>query len=177
MKEVLFAGAGGQGVLTSGEIMLNVAIDQEFKATWTPEYGSAMRGGDANCTVKFSEGYIFNPMREEPDILLAMNQSSLDKFLDSVKENGTVVTNSDMVELPENIREDIKVIEVPCMSMASEIKHARGANIIMAAIILKVAGFSEEEGLNGMNDMFRRNGKEAFEEANTKAFKEGYKFI
>ena len=176
MKEILFAGSGGQGVLTSGEVMLNVAIAEDYKATWTPEYGSAMRGGDASCTVKFSKSEIYNPMREEPDVLLAMNQSSLDKHLDSVSEDGVVVINSDMVQLPEDIREDLSIVKVPCMTLSEEIKHPRGANIIMAAVILRETGFEEEAGLKGMNDMFNKAGKGKFEEANTKAFKAGYSF-
>ncbi len=176
MKEVLLAGAGGQGVLTSGEIIQNVAIDHHFQATWAPEYGSAMRGGDANCTVKFGKDYIYNPMREEPDVLLAMNQSSFDKFQSLVAKGGAILVNADLVKLPEDMRTDVTVVQVPCMKMAQEIQNPRGANIIMTAVLLKLVGFSEEEGLKGMNDMFRKNGKEAFEAANTKAFQEGCRF-
>lgn len=177
MKEILFAGAGGQGVLTAGDIVADIAVSKGYKTTWAPEYGSAMRGGDANCTVKVSrDEMIYNPTRSKPDILLAMNQSSFNKFIDTVKEGGTVIINSDMVEANTE-RKDIKLIEVPSMTMAKEIKHERGANIIMTAIIIKELDmFTEQEGLDGMNGMFRRGGKEKFEEANTKAFKTGYAF-
>ena len=78
MKEIIFAGAGGQGVLTSGLILSEIAIHNKLNTTWVPEYGSAMRGGDANCTVKFGKERVYNPSREEADILLAMNQSSFE---------------------------------------------------------------------------------------------------
>lgn len=175
MKEILFAGAGGQGVLTAGDIVADIAVTKGLKATWAPEYGSAMRGGDANCTVKLAKEMIFNPTRENPDILLAMNESSFIKFLPTVKSGGTIIVNSDMVDSSKNTRDDVKIIDVPCMKLAEEIKHPKGANIIMTAVIIKESGFfTEEEGLDGMNGMFNKAGKEKFEEANTKAFKTGY---
>ena len=59
MKEIIFAGSGGQGVLTSGLIISDIAASEGIHVTWVPSYGSAMRGGTANCTVKYSnDGYI-----------------------------------------------------------------------------------------------------------------------
>ena len=85
MKEIIFAGSGGQGVLTSGLIISDIAASEGIHVTWVPSYGSAMRGGTANCTVKYSnDGYIYNPSPEVPDLLLAMNEPSLIKFLPTV---------------------------------------------------------------------------------------------
>ena len=177
MKEIIFAGAGGQGVLTSGLLISQIAVFKGHHATWIPQYGSAMRGGTANCTVKFGEEYIYNPSQEEPNILLAMNTPSFKKFLHLVKPGGTIIINSDMIEM-ESFRDDIIVVKVPCMTMAKDINHLKGANIIMAGVIAKLTGdFTEQEGINGMNDMFKKKGKEKYEELNTKAFKSGYNFI
>ena len=177
MKEIVFSGLGGQGVLTAGLLMSQMALFKGYQATWMPQYGSAMRGGTANCTVKFGEGRIYNPSLDQPDIVLAMNVSAFKQFIPLVKPGGTIVINSDMVDASLNTRDDIKIIEVPCMTMAQEIGHAKGANIIMAGVIVKESEyFSEEEAINGMNDMFRKKGKEKFEESNTKALKLGYSF-
>lgn len=177
MKEIIFAGAGGQGVLTSGLLISQIAVFKGYHATWIPQYGSAMRGGTANCTVKFGKGYIYNPSQEEPDILLAMNSASYKKFLPLVKVGGTLLVNSDMVVM-ETKRDDIKIIEVPCMTMAKELNHRKGANIVMAGVIAKITGdFTEQEGINGMNDMFRKKGKSKFEALNTSAFVSGYNYI
>ena len=113
MKEIVFAGFGGQGVLTAGLLMSQMALFKGYKATWMPQYGSAMRGGTANCTVKFGEGRIYNPSLDQPDIVLAMNVSAFKQFIPLVKAGGTIVINSDMVDASLNTREDIKIIEVP----------------------------------------------------------------
>jgi 2-oxoglutarate ferredoxin oxidoreductase subunit gamma len=178
MKEIVFAGAGGQGVLTSGLVFSEIAVHKGFNATWIPSYGSAMRGGTANCTVKFGEEKIYNPSQEEPNILLAMNVPSFQKFIGMVAPGGTVVIDTDLVVCDLNVRDDVKIISVPSSRLAKEINHKQGANIIMAAVILKATGdFTQEEGLKGMNGMFRKKGKEKFEEINSKAFTVGWNFI
>ena len=107
MKEIIFAGSGGQGVLTSGLIISDIAASEGIHVTWVPSYGSAMRGGTANCTVKYSnDGYIYNPSPEVPNLLLAMNEPSLVKFLPTVAPGGTVLIG-DTVEIPEGARQDV----------------------------------------------------------------------
>ncbi len=177
MIEIIFAGSGGQGVLTSGLLISQIAVFKGHHATWIPQYGSAMRGGTANCTVKFGEEYIYNPSQEEPNILLAMNTLSFKKFLPIVQPGGTVLINSDMVD-GESTRDDVNIVKVPCMTMAKELNHVKGANIIMAGVIAKLTGeFTEQEGINGMNDMFKKKGKEKFEALNTQAFKAGFNYL
>lgn len=178
MKEIVFAGFGGQGVLTSGLVISQIAVHKGLNATWIPSYGSAMRGGTANCTVKYGEDKIYNPSQEEPDILLAMNNPSFHKFVNLVVPGGTVIVNSDMVTCDEGIRDDITIIKVPCSTMSKEISHPKGANIIMAGVIVKLTeDFTEDESIKGMNEMFRKKGKEKFQEINEKAFKMGYEFV
>ena len=81
MREVLFAGFGGQGVLTAGLILSQIALYAGNNATWMPSYGAAMRGGTANCTVHYGGGPVYNPGQQKPDLLLAMNTPSFKKFV------------------------------------------------------------------------------------------------
>lgn len=178
MKEVVFAGLGGQGVLTCGLVVSQIAVAKGYNATWIPQYGAAMRGGTANCTVKFGEGMVYNPAQEEPNILLAMNNPSFNKFVGIVAPGGTVIVDSSLVTCATNVRDDITIIEIPSTEMALKIGHPKGANIIMAGAIAKVSGdFTEAEGISGMNEMFRKKGKNKFEEINTKAFQLGYNYL
>jgi 2-oxoglutarate ferredoxin oxidoreductase subunit gamma len=174
MKEIVFAGFGGQGVLTSGLIVSEIAVNKGLNATWIPSYGSAMRGGTANCTVKFGDGRIFNPSQEKPNILLAMNTPSFNKFIDMLAPNGTVIVNSDMVNYDPKVREDLTFVEIPCQTLAKEINHPKGANIIMTGAILKSIGeFTDQEAIDSMNAMFDKKGKGKFNELNTKALEIG----
>lgn len=174
MKEMVFAGSGGQGVLTCGLIMSDIAVSKGMNATWSPSYGSAMRGGTTNCTVKYGDDYIYNPQQEQPDVLLAMNEESFRMFMPIVAPGGICVI-SDMVTCDTNIRDDVTVVRIPCMQIADEIGNPKGANIIMTgAIIHLVKDFTKEEAIEAMNNMFAKKGKAKFAESNTKALTAGY---
>lgn len=177
MKELVFAGFGGQGVLTSGLVISEIAAAKDLKVTWMPSYGSAMRGGTANCTVKYG-GAIYNPSLEEPDVLLAMNNPSYTMFINKVKPGGIVLINSELVTCDLGDRDDITIYKIPCNKMANELGHAKGANIVMTGAIIKATGdFTKEEAIEAMNNMFAKKGKGKFAEINTKAFEAGYNAI
>lgn len=178
MREILFAGFGGQGVLTCGLIVAEVAVFNGRKATWSPSYGSAMRGGAANCTVKYSHDMVYSPSLEEPDLLLAMNQPALALYGGMVKPGGIILVNSDLVTGAGFTRADVALHKVPCSSLAQRIGQPRGANVIMTSAIIKLLGdFTYEDGMRGMNEMFRKKGKEKYEKGNSAAFEAGYNAI
>ena len=68
-KEIICAGFGGQGVLTAGMLLINAGMEQDKNVLFYPSYGSEMRGGTANCTVKISDKLIASPISKQPDIL------------------------------------------------------------------------------------------------------------
>lgn len=175
MREIIFAGFGGQGVLTAGLVLSQIALYAGCNATWMPSYGAAMRGGTANCTVHYGEGEIHNPGRQEPDLLLAMNEPSYKKFAGTVRPGGIILVNTDMVSEPDNPGRDVRVIGVACNQIADRLKNPKGANIVMVGAIVRLLGdFEFSLGLEGMNDMFRKKRKEKFEPRNREAFQAGY---
>ncbi len=177
MKEIVCAGFGGQGVLTAGLIISDIAVRNGHNATWMPSYGSAMRGGTANCTVKYGEDFVYNPSQEKPNVVLAMNQLSFNRF-SAIMASGGVIFASEMVEDTSLDRDDLTVINIPCHKMADEIGHSKGANIVMTGAILKVMGdYSLEQGLESMEQMFSKKGKSKFGELNAKAMRAGYDFV
>lgn len=178
MREIVFAGFGGQGVLTAGLIVSQIALYKGWNATWMPAYGAAQRGGTANCTVKYGTEKIYNVGQQKPDLVLAMNTPSFDKFVSMVKPGGTILVNRDMMTGRTDVRGDIRVVEVSCNTLADKVKNPKGANIVMIGAITKILGdFSHDEGVEGMNDMFRKKGKSKFEALNTAAFEAGFNAV
>ncbi|MCG8339475.1 MAG: 2-oxoacid:acceptor oxidoreductase family protein, partial [Proteobacteria bacterium] len=120
LARLLFAGSGGQGVLTIGNILGNAAMLQDFHVTFLPEYGAAMRGGTANCTICISDEEIASPVASNPDIVLAMNQPSVLSFINRLQPGGQMIYNSSIVdELP--YRGDIKTFPVPASQLGQKI--------------------------------------------------------
>jgi len=135
---IIFAGFGGQGVLFSGKIVAYIGMLLGKEVSWLPSYGPEMRGGTANCSVRIDDNPIGSPLVTEPDVLVAMNGPSFDKFIDSVKPGGQVVIDSAMV-LRENSRDDVDVYDIPAAKLAKEEGLEGMANIIMLGKMLREA--------------------------------------
>ena len=90
-EEIIIAGFGGQGVLSMGKILAYSGLMDDKEVTWMPSYGPEQRGGTANVTVILSDKKISSPVLDKYDIVVALNQQSLDKFAPRVKAGGTLI--------------------------------------------------------------------------------------
>jgi 2-oxoglutarate ferredoxin oxidoreductase subunit gamma len=83
----------------------------------------------------------------EPDVLVAMNQPSLDKFIADVTPGGTVLVDSTMVQrLPE--RKDVTVFAVPATQLAEDEGLKGLGNVVLVGKLLKELGFCELAALD-----------------------------
>lgn len=128
--KAVFAGFGGQGTLFAGKLMAYAGLIEGREVSWLPSYGPEMRGGTANCSVTVSDDLIGSPLVTEPDVVVAMNQPSYDKFLSMVAQGGLVVADTSMVaQLPE--REGVRVVGIPATQIAEEAGLKGLANIVL----------------------------------------------
>ncbi len=176
MIEIISAGLGGQGVLTSGLIISKVAMDKGQKVTWVPTYGSQMRGGPANCGVKIDDEIdIPSPFVKEIDILIAMSEDAIETHIGNMKEAGTVIVNSSIVSSKE-YREDLNVYEVPISDIAINLGDPRGMNLVSLGVLIKATNlYDKDEFLLGINSYFKE--KNIVDEKAEKSFIEGYNYI
>lgn len=159
MTNIVCAGFGGQGVLTTGLIIAKTGMDNGKHVVWIPSYGSEMRGGTANCNVKISEDEIASPFIKSIDILIALNEPSVTKFEGQVAPGGIMVVNSSIIQ-KQVFRRDITVYEVEATRIATEIDNVRGTNIIMIGSLIKVSNLFEKEVMaKGTEDFFLSKGK------------------
>ena len=98
MKQFVFAGFGGQGMLLIGKFLAMACMLDGKHVSWLPSYGPEMRGGTANCSVIVSDADVGSPMVDQADVIVAMNLPSLDKFEGKVKPGGLLVINSSIIE-------------------------------------------------------------------------------
>ncbi len=172
LARLLFAGSGGQGVLTIGNILGNAAMLQDYHVTFLPEYGAAMRGGTANCTICVSDEEIASPVASNPDIVLAMNQPSVISFINRLQSGGKMLYNSSIVDdLPH--RGDIEVFPVPASTLAQEIGNPRSANMIILGSFAKLANIITVEKIHESIDMLMGKKKKVAQEV-SKAVTLGY---
>ena len=144
--QYLFSGFGGQGILFSGKFVTYKGLMEGKNVSWLPSYGPEMRGGTASCSVIVSDGLVGSPIVSNPDVLVAMNLPSLDKFESSVKAGGIIFLDSSLIERKVN-RDDVKVFYVPATKLANENNIPTLANMIMVGKILKELGEDNAEGI------------------------------
>ena len=94
--EMICAGFGGQGVLTIGKFIAQAAMQEGKNVSWLPSYGPEMRGGTANVSTVVSTEPIASPIVSFPDVLVALNQPSIDKFAPSIRPKGLLFYNTNM---------------------------------------------------------------------------------
>ncbi len=134
--EAIFAGFGGQGVMLMGQLVAYAGMYEGKNVTWYPAYGPEMRGGTANCSVVVSEEMVGSPVISEPEVLVAMNRQSLEKFEGMVKSGGILFYNSSLIDSKPK-RNDIKVVAIPANDIAIELGNARVANVVVVGAVLK----------------------------------------
>ena len=146
-KEYLFAGFGGQGLLFSGKVLAYKGLIEEKNVSWLPSYGPEMRGGTANCSAIVSDDPVGAPIVLTPDVLVAMNNPSLDKYENAVRKGGIILVDSSLIERKVN-RDDIDVYYVPATKLASDNGAPTLANMILMGKLLTVLGDYNEETVN-----------------------------
>ena len=131
---VLIAGFGGQGVLSTGQLLAYAGMVEGKHVAWIPSYGPEMRGGTANCGVSVSTTPISSPVVSEPTVLIAMNRPSLEKFEPWVVPGGLIMVNSSLIKIKVK-RTDVRIIYVPANDLAEELGNSKVANnIILGAL-------------------------------------------
>ena len=140
MKQYVFAGFGGQGMLLIGKFLAMANMLDGKHVSWLPSYGPEMRGGTANCSVVVSDEPVGSPLVDNCDVLIAMNLPSLDKFEHTVKPGGLIVVNSSIIERKVQ-RDDVRVVYCDAAHIAEAVKNPKGANV---AILGAMMGADED---------------------------------
>jgi 2-oxoisovalerate ferredoxin oxidoreductase beta subunit len=138
------AGFGGQGVLLLGEVLAEAGLESGCHVSWLPSYGPEMRSGTSNCHVRLAGGPIDSPLVTQPNVLLALNEPSLRKFLHTVEPGGIVLYNG--AAFPEDcVREDVRQVAIPFTEMSDQLGVAKAGNIMMLGALVEATGMLEEE--------------------------------
>lgn len=134
--KMLFTGFGGQGILFAGKFLAYKGLIEAKQVSWLPSYGPEMRGGTANCSVIISDDPIGSPIVDKPDVLVAMNLPSLEKYENDVVSGGKIFVDSTLIEKKVE-RTDVDVYYIPATKIANDNGIPTLANMIITGKILK----------------------------------------
>ena len=173
--QIMIAGFGGQGVLFAGKFLAYKGMVQDKQISWLPSYGPEMRGGTANCSVVISDTPVGSPIITNPDMLIAMNLPSLQKFVDAVVPGGKIILDSTLIDAKVE-RDDIEVFYVPATQLAKDAGFSTLANMILTGKVLKEMEIVSWEGNKETLKSFIPAKKAGLIDMNLKALQIGYDY-
>ena len=174
-SKILIAGFGGQGILFAGKALAFTGLKAGKEVSWLPSYGPEMRGGTANCSVTISDEPIGSPIVDKPNILVAMNLPSLEKYLNETENDGCIVYDSSLIS-KQVAREGVAIFGIPATKLATDNALEGLANMIIMGKVIKETGvLTLEQIKNSLSQMVPAKKAELLEK-NIKAIELGYNF-
>ncbi len=173
INEVLIGGAGGQGVMLTGQLLAYSAVKDSKNSSCLPAYGPEMRGGTAYCTVIISDENIVTPLCDSPQAAILLNEPSFNKFKKIVPKEGFIIVNSSLVKVGEHGL-DCRVIPVPCNDIALKVGSINAVNMVALGAYLKVSNAVSFDSIDlSMEELMAR--RKQMIPMNRKAMEEGAK--
>jgi len=149
-SSLIIGGFGGQGIMLMGKLLGYTACEERLEATFLPSYGPEQRGGTANCRVVLSDKRIGSPIEPKVDVLIAMNEPSLERFEETVKNDGVIFVNSSITTRKTSC--GAKAYYLPADDIAYEIGSKKVANIVMLGAYMAKAGLLSGSALEAVLD-------------------------
>lgn len=172
-RRLKIAGFGGQGLLFLGRLLAEAGMRENLHVSWLPSYGPEMRGGTANCHVNISSAEIGSPLVSTPNVLIAMNKPSLDKFESEVVSGGLILYDSSLIDHPPN-RSDVEILALPATEIADKLGSGKSANmVVLGALIGKTNLLEKGAVVNAMTAMTK---KADLLDINVQAIEAGFRF-
>ncbi|MGM0409954.1 MAG: indolepyruvate oxidoreductase subunit beta [Bacillota bacterium] len=183
---IMLAGVGGQGVLLASEVISKVAMEKGYDVKKSEVHGMAQRGGSVVSNVRFGEK-IYSPIiaEGEADILLAFEKLEALRWLNYLKEDGIIITNTQKIDplpvangrekYPEKVMDKLeksghKVISLDALSKAREAGTQKAINTVLLGALANEIDISKDL----FEKVIKENVPESTIEINTTAFKAGF---
>ncbi|UCC27390.1 MAG: 2-oxoacid:acceptor oxidoreductase family protein [Candidatus Bathyarchaeota archaeon] len=137
-REIMFAGFGGQGVVTAGYITGQAAaVYDDRECSFTRVYGPEARGSACYSGVVVDEEEIDYPYLLNPEIMVIMSQEAYEKFLSKLADGGLLIIDSSIVRLDERA-EKYKRYNVPATQIAEKMGARVVANVVMLGFVGRI---------------------------------------
>jgi 2-oxoglutarate ferredoxin oxidoreductase subunit gamma len=175
-EKSLFAGFGGQGIITLGQVWVYCAMKEGKKVSFFPFYGAEKRGGIARAGVIVSDDEIASPLVTTPDSALVMNAESLPLCEDALKPGGLLLINASLVgDAPK--RRDLRVVTIEASGLAEKIGTIRIANMVALGAMAKLTGALSIGAIEPILQNFFPEDKHKFVPMNVEAIRAGYEAV
>ncbi|MTI94515.1 MAG: 2-oxoacid:ferredoxin oxidoreductase subunit gamma [Firmicutes bacterium] len=126
--QIIISGSGGQGVILAGIILASAALADGKNVIQTQSYGPEARGGASRSEVLISEQELSFPKVQSCNLLVALTQQALDKYVTLLEKDGVILTDTDIETSQYESRHS--VCKVPIFDAVQTIGRPLVANIV-----------------------------------------------
>jgi len=151
--EIRWHGRGGQGAVTSAELLAKAAIDEGKYAQAFPSFGPERRGAPVLAFDRISENKPIRVRAEilEPDVVVVLDSTLLQvvNVTSGLKENGLVVINSkkELQDIAAELGNKWRVAVVDATRIARETLGVPIVNTTMLGALLRATGAVKVESM------------------------------
>lgn len=176
MKEkTFFAGFGGQGIISLGQIWTYCGMKEGKYVSFFPFYGAEKRGGIARANCIISDSPIASPIISRADSVVVMNQDSLAESVSLLSEGGLLLVNDSLVDISIfSLKDRFRVVPVAATSIAESLGNIKIANMVMLGALAKETGALSLAKVEEILKSFFPPTKHSFIPLNVRAIKEGF---
>ncbi len=187
-QRLLFAGVGGQGVLTGAKILAQAMLGQGVHVFMSEVHGMAQRGGSVVCTV--CAGEVHSPLIADgtADAIISMEPVEALRRIHKLRSGGVVLTDVNPV-IPPNVSmgyheypslDDVfteleergTLVTIDALQLARDAGHAITKNIVMLGALagLGIPPVARDAVMASVREAI----PDSYMEMNEKAFNLGY---
>lgn len=177
--ELLIAGVGGWGIVTIGDLLAKAALKKYKHIVWFPSYATAMRGGESECCIIFSDEKIPSPIIYRSGTVVVLGAWRIKAFEDRVHPGGLmIIDTTGLKDEHKVVRNDIRVEYIPAMEAAIRLGNSRNANLVMlGAYVEMTKALPPQLVIDEIEARFGGKGREEVLSACKRAFQEGMALI
>jgi 2-oxoglutarate ferredoxin oxidoreductase subunit gamma len=175
-EKSFFAGFGGQGIISLGQLWVYFAMQEGKNVTFFPFYGAEKRGGVARASVIVSDEEIASPLVTIPDSALVMNTDSLPICEKMLKDGGLIVINSSLVK-EDPKRNGLKTVKIEASGIAEKVGNLLFANMVALGAMAKLTGALKLADIEGILGKFFPKDKHQYIPKNIEAIRAGFSAI
>ena len=171
-EKTFMAGFGGQGIISMGQAWIYAAMKEGLEVTFFPFYGAEKRGGVARASVIVSDNEIASPLVTKAHSVVVMSSDSLAIGEAVAAPNALLLVNADLVKAAP-ARADIRLLRIPCNSLAEEIGDVKIANMVMMGALAEATGALKLDTIAKVFESFFPPSKHSFIPKNLQAVEAG----
>ena len=188
VKNILFVGVGGQGIILASKILSRGLIDAGYDVKMSEVHGMAQRGGSVTTQIRYGQK-VYSPIIGvgQADVIVSFEKMEALRWLEYLKPNGKVVVNNFEIspmpvlsgkmpyakDILETIQSKTDTTVINAAEEAEKLGNPKVMNIILLGTIVKAMGL---EDIN-WNELIAKNVKPAFIDLNQKALSVGMNLI